>query len=159
MVCGITCLVSLIMIFAMVYMMSAIQSSGIAKKYQAQLPPDLQDVYKKIADERARIYYFGYSLGFVLAAVIIIYNVRILKTKLPVATMVCLAVVVSFLTSYFYYILTPKTAWMLENVKSPDQTEAWLKMYRGMQVYYHLGIVLGTVAVGAFALSFRCSLK
>lgn len=159
MVCGITCLVSLIMIFAMVYMMSSIQSSGISQKYQAQLPPDLQGVYKKIADERARIYYFGYSLGFVLAAVIIIYNVRILKNKLPVTTMVCLAVVVSFLTSYFYYILTPKTAWMLENVKSPDQTEAWLKMYRGMQVYYHSGIVLGTVAVGAFALSFRCSLK
>jgi hypothetical protein len=159
MVCGITCLVSLIMVFAMVYMMSAIQSSGIAQKYQAQLPPDLQDVYKKIADERARIYYFGYSLGFVLAAVIIIYNVRVIKNKLPVATMVCLAVVVSFLTSYFYYILTPKTAWMLESIKSPDQTEAWLKMYRGMQVYYHSGIVLGTVAVGVFALSFRCSLK
>jgi hypothetical protein len=147
------------MIFAMVYMMSAIRSSGIAQKYQAQLSPDLQDVYKKIADERARIYYFGYSLGFVLAAVIIIYNVRILKNKLPVVTMVCLAVVVSFLTSYFYYILTPKTAWMLESIKSSDQTEAWLKMYRGMQVYYHSGIILGTIAVGIFALSFRCSLK
>jgi hypothetical protein len=140
-------------------MMSATQSSGIIQKYQAQLPPDLQEIYKKIVDERARIYYFGYSLGFVLAAVIIIYNVRVIKNKLSVTSTVCLAVVVSFLTSYFYYILTPKTAWMLESIKSPDQTEAWLKMYRGMQVYYHSGIVLGTLAVGVFALSFRCSLK
>lgn len=157
-VCGITCLVSFVLVFAMIYMMNATQASGIVQKYQAQLPPDLQELYRKIADERARIYYFGYSLGFVLAAIIITYNVRIMKNKLPVTSMVCVAVVVSFLTSYFYYILSPKTAWMLESIKTPDQTAAWLQMYRGMQVYYHSGIVLGTAAVGVFALSFRCSL-
>jgi len=30
-------------------------------------------------------------------------------------------------------------------------------MYRGMQVYYHTGLVLGIIAIGIFAYAFRCN--
>ena len=44
---------------------------------------------------------------------------------------------------------------MLDYIKTPEQTKAWLQMYRGMQVYYHSGLVLGIIAVGVFAFAFR----
>jgi hypothetical protein len=44
---------------------------------------------------------------------------------------------------------------MLNHITTPEQTQAWLEMYRGMQVYYHTGLVLGLAAVGVFAYSFR----
>ena len=70
--------------------------------------------------------------------------------------MVCLVLATSFITNYFYYILSPKKNWMLNYIKTPEQTKAWLVMYRKMQVYYHTGLVLGIIAIGIFAYAFRC---
>ena len=70
-------------------------------------------------------------------------------------SMICLVLAISFITNYFYYILSPKKKWMLNYIETPDQTKLWLQMYRGMQVYYHTGLVLGIIAVGIFALAFR----
>ena len=98
----------------------------------------------------------GYILGFILALIIIFYNVEIKKDKMTIVSMVCLVVAVSFLTNYFYYILSPKSKWLLEHMKTPEENKAWLKMYRGMQLYYHGGLFLGVIAVGIFAFAFRC---
>jgi hypothetical protein len=70
--------------------------------------------------------------------------------------MVCLVIAVSFTTNYFYYMLSPKSKWMLNEIKTEEQTKAWLVMYRHMQVYYHTSFVLGIIGTGLFAYSFRC---
>ena len=74
---------------------------------------------------------------------------------LSTTSMVCLVLATSFITNFFYYILSRKKNWMLNSIDTPEQTKAWLKMYRGMQVYYHTGLVLGIIAVGFFAHAFR----
>jgi len=130
--------------------------SQIMQKYREQLPESLQNTYREIVNERTKINYFGYLLGFILSIVIIIYNTRIAKNKMGNLGMVCLVVAVSFTVNYFYYILSPKSKWMLNEVKTEEQTKAWLEMYRHMQVYYHTGFVLGIIGVGLFAYAFRC---
>ena len=130
--------------------------SQIMQKYREQLPESLQNTYREIVNERTKINYFGYLLGFILSIVIIIYNTRIAKNKMGNLGMVCLVIAVSFTVNYFYYILSPKSKWMLNEVKTEEQTKAWLEMYRHMQVYYHTGFVLGIIGVGLFAYAFRC---
>ena len=157
--CSISCLFALIFIVSMIYMHNSASKSSTMQNYQKQLPVDLQNLYKKIVKERLGIYYFGYVLGFILSGIIIFYNYSIRKGKsggLSTASIVCIVIAVSFVTNYFYYILSPKTNWMLEHIKGEDQTKAWLKMYRAMQVYYHSGLVLGIIAVAFFAVAFRC---
>ena len=154
--CGITCGISSIFIISMVYMNYAMMDSQIMQKYKNQLPEKLQKTYREIVTERTKIHYFGYFLGFLLSVVIIIYNTRISKNKMDNLGMVCLVVAVSSLTNYFYYILSPKSKWMLNEVKTEEQTKAWLTMYRHMQVYYHTGFVLGIIGMGLFAYAFRC---
>ena len=154
--CGITCGISSIFIISMVYMNYAMMDSQIMQKYKNQLPEELQKTYREIVTERTKIHYFGYFLGFLLSVVIIIYNTRISKNKMDNLGMVCLVVAVSSLTNYFYYILSQKSKWMLNEVKTEEQTKAWLTMYRHMQVYYHTGFVLGIIGMGLFAYAFRC---
>lgn len=156
--CGVSCLVSVFFVISMVYMMMATSYSGIIQNYYNQLTPELKTVYRNIVDERRRNYFFGYILGFLLAIFVIIYNTRFRKIPLSTTSMVCLVVSISFFVNYFYYVLSPKSDWMLDHIKTPEQTKAWLEMYKGMQLYYHTGLVLGLIGVGSFAYAFRCRL-
>jgi len=126
-------------------------------KYKEQQPESLQLIYSKIVKERTQIFYTGYSLGLFLALVLIFYNTQVIKKRMGWQSMVCITVFIAFLTNYFYYILTPKTDWMLNHIHSQDQIQAWLEMYRNMQVYYHGSLVLGIIAVGLIAFAFRCA--
>jgi ABC-type Fe3+-siderophore transport system permease subunit len=153
--CGISCGVSAVFLIGMIYMNYATYQSNIIVNYQAQLPEKLRKTYSNIVDERTRIYYFGYILGFLLSLIIIFYNVQIKKDRFSPLALVSMVVAISFVTNYFYYTLSPKSDWMLNHITTPDQNKAWLAMYRGMQVYYHSGLVLGLFAVGTFAFAFR----
>lgn len=154
--CSITCLFSAVFIIAMIFMTNSMSTNQTIKTYENQLSPELKQTYNDICEERTRIFYFGYILGFALAIVIIAYNTQIKNNKMSWQSMVCLTVSVAFITNYFYYILTPKTKWMLDSIDTNDEARAWLKMYKSMQTYYHGGLAFGVIAIGLFAFAFRC---
>jgi len=159
--CSGTCLLATALIIAMIYFQNATTKSKIVQEYKKQLPSNLQNLYEKLSTERLHINYYGYTLGLVLSLIIILYNYNLTKNnKLQLSktntSLVCLVIVVSFFTSYFYYILSPKSTYMLDHINSPEQTKAWLAMYREMQYNYHMGFVIGVVAVGVLAYAFRC---
>ena len=153
--CAISCSISAVFIIGMIYMNYSVANSQIILKYKSQLPENLQKIYEQITNERTSIYYQGYVIGFILSLFIILGNVYSEHKMLSTTSMVCLVLATSFITNYFYYILSPKKNWMLSYIKTPDQTKAWLQMYRRMQVYYHTGLVLGIIAVVIFAHAFR----
>jgi uncharacterized membrane protein YkgB len=140
----------------MIYFYNATSKSEVVKQYKTRLPKDLQIRYENISRERMMISYYGYGLGVLLSLVIIFYNKKMKGKLLSNASLVCIVLSVSFFTNYFYYMLSPKTDWMLNHVKNPEETKAWLQMYREMQFNYHLGLVLGIIAVGVLAFAFRC---
>ena len=154
--CSATCLVATALIISMIYFQNATIKSKVVQMYKEQLPANLQIRYDKISGERLRIYYYGYILGLILSLIIIMYNYSLKRNQLTNMNIVCIVIVVSFFTNYFYYILSPKSDWMLNHINSPEQTKAWLTMYRSMQVNYHMGLVIGIVAVGVLAFAFRC---
>jgi len=153
--CAITCFLAAVIVVAMISMTVMINHDSFIKNYKNQLPDDIKKTYDEIVAERGAIYYTGYLLGFVLSVFLILFNVYGMKKKMPLSAMVCLAVVVSTLVSYFYYILSPKTKYMVSILKTQEQREAWLKIYKSMQFYFHSSYALGAVAVGVFAYAFR----
>lgn len=156
MICKTSCFISLLFIIAMIYTTNATSNNHVISNYKNQLPPNLQEKYEQITNERKKIYFEGYILGFILAILVIMMNIYLLNKKMSSSTMICIVISISFITNYFYYMLHPKTDWMLNHIKSPEQTNAWLIMYRNMQYYYHMGFVLGIIAVGILAYAFRC---
>jgi len=156
MACSISCMISAIFIIGMIYFYNRTDKSEIVKHYKNMLPIDLQKRYEKISKERMTISYYGYGLGVILSLFIIFYNLKIKHVKLNTLSLVCTVVATCFLTNYFYYILSPKSDWMLNHTTNQEQVKAWLLMYREMSYNYHAGLALGIVAVGIFAFAFRC---
>ena len=152
MACRITCMISAVFIIGMIYFYNMTDKSQIVKQYKKQLSPELQKRYEKITKERMIISYYGYGLGLLLSLFVIFY----LKQKKRTFSLVCTVMATCFLTNYFYYMLSPKSDWMLNHIDSPEEVKAWLKMYREMSYNYHMGIVLGIIGVGIFAFAFRC---
>jgi len=154
MVCSISCSISLVFIIGMIYFYNATSKNETVMQYRNKLNQHQRQTYDKIAKERLHISIKGYSLGFLLSLLIILYNYQ--NKKIKPASVICLVLATSFLTNYFYYMLSPKSDWMLNHVESREQTQAWLKMYRLMQYYYHAGLALGIIGIGIFAYAFRC---
>ena len=154
--CSITCILAAMIIISMIYFQNATSKSKIVQEYKKQLPSNLQILYDKISAERMRINYYGYTLGLILSIIIIVYNYSQKRNKLTTTSLVCLVIVVSFFTNYFYYILSPKSTYMLDHINSPEQTKAWLTMYKEMQYNYHFGMFIGIIGVGVLAFAFRC---
>jgi uncharacterized protein YacL len=155
--CTFTCVISFVIVVAMVIMSIMVSNDKFVQSYRSNLPADIRKEYDRIVAERRQIFFTGYLIGFIISVFVIIVNVNVLKKKMPVTLMVCLAVVVSTVVNYFYYMLSPKSNHMIGLLKTDKQREDWLKIYKSMQYYYHASFVLGAVAVGVFAFAFRGS--
>jgi len=156
MACAVSCMISAIFIIGMIYFYNMTNKSKIVKQYKDTLPMYLQNKYDQISEERKMIGFQGYGLGILISLFIIFYNLKIKGQRLSSLPLVCIVVATAFLTNYFYYILSPKSEWMLNYLKDEAEIKAWLVMYREMQFNYHMGLVLGIIAVGIFAFAFRC---
>jgi hypothetical protein len=149
-------MISAVFVIGMIYFYHMTDKSAIVKHYKEMLSPELQKRYEKISQERRAISYYGYGLGLIFSLCLIFYYLQIKKVKMSASALVCMATATTFLTNYFYYMLSPKTDWMLNHMNKQEEVNAWLQMYRGMQYNYHMGMALGIVAVGIFASAFRC---
>ena len=156
MACAVSCMISAVFVIGMIYFYNLTDKSEIVKHYKSSLSSDLQKRYEKISNERAYISYQGYALGLILSLGIIFYNLKIKGAKMNTTALVCTVVATAFLTNYFYYILSPKSDWMLDHLQNKEEIKAWLLMYREMQFNYHMGLLLGIIAVGFLAFAFRC---
>ena len=156
MACAISCMISAVFVIGMIYFYNLTDKSEVVKYYKSSLSSDLQKRYDKITNERANISYQGYALGVILSLGIIFYNLKMKGSKMNTSALVCTVVATAFVTNYFYYILSPKSDWMLNHMNNKEEIKAWLLMYREMQFNYHMGLVLGIIGVGILAFAFRC---
>ena len=154
--CTISCMISAVFIIGMIYFYNMTNKSEIVKHYKEKLPSDLQKRYENISEERKKISIHGYILGLVFSLFIIFYNVKLKGQRLNTISLVCTVMATCFLTNYFYYMLSPKSDWMLNHINNPEQVKAWLQMYREMSYNYHAGLALGIIGVGILAFAFRC---
>jgi uncharacterized membrane protein YkgB len=156
MACTLSCSISAVFIIGMIYFYNMTGKSEIVKHYKATLSSDLQKRYDKISQERLMIGYQGYALGVILSLGIIFYNLKFKNAKMSNTALVCTVIATTFVTNYFYYMLHPKSDWMLNHLQNKEEIRAWLQMYREMQYNYHMGLTLGIIAVGILAFAFRC---
>lgn len=154
--CTISCMISAVFIIGMIYFYNMTNKSEIVKYYKEKLPSDLQKRYETISEERKKISIHGYILGLVFSLFIIFYNLNLKGKRLNTTSLVCTVMATCFLTNYFYYMLSPKSDWMLNHINNPEQVKAWLQMYREMSYNYHAGLALGIIGVGILAFAFRC---
>lgn len=149
MVCTITCSISSVFLFGMFYMTYAIDKCVVTRKFVESLSNEQRERYYHIVNKRRKIYLSGFLIGILLS----IYAVSTMYQRDPSTSKLsalCMTGAITFFTSYFYYILYPKPQLMILELDDKKQREEWVKVYKKMQYTYHMGMLLGLIAVVGF---------
>lgn len=108
---------------------------------RSTLSEELATIYDGIAAERRNHYIQGLILGLILAYVVVMYT----KTANRFHR-VSLFFAVTLMTTVVYYTAMPKSDYMLNHLKTPEQNKAWLEIYNTMKSRYFYGFLLGVAA-------------
>jgi uncharacterized protein YacL len=118
----------------------------MSKKYinrlKRKLSPELAEIYCDIARERRDIYFQGLILGLIIA-ILLLY---ILETK-NTFHRITFALATTIIISIVYYLLMPKSDYMLNHLNTVEQNKAWLKVYKSMRYRYLFGFIFGSISV------------
>jgi len=156
MICGTTCIIALVFLIANIYTILSCSNNKKDKiEFLNVLSSEQKNTYEKLINERKNIYYMGYIVGILLSILILFIMKKILKIRFNNISLVCLVGSIVFVTNYLFYILYPKSDYMLLHLTDKRQITEWLKIYRKMQFKFHLGFVLGIIAVMIFCISLR----
>jgi hypothetical protein len=121
------------------------------------LSQDKIERYESIINERRTIYLKGYGLGLILAFIsLFLYEKFGWNDKKKGLNKVCFIGGITLLVNYFYYMLSPKTDYMILHLNKENQRKEWLKINKTMQFKYHIGLLLGIIASMVLAYAVKC---
>lgn len=160
MFCKGTCLIAIVFFIANIYTILSCTNDNYKQEFKNTLSIHQKAIYEKIIDERKRIYYMGYGLGILLSFLVTYLCKYIIilpdkKTKISNISVVCLVGTITFVTNYLFYILYPKSDYMLLHLNDKVQISGWLKIYKHMQVKFHMGFVFGIIAIMIMSYTYK----
>jgi len=165
--CAYSCGIAATLIAGMAYCTYMGNRTKLVQDYMQTLTEDQKQIYAKIVEERRGIYLRGFGWGLLLSAILLGIHHQYLTMSRTV--LLCNVAAITLATNYFYYMLSPKSDWMVLHFKNDNNDNNhsdaanndaanndaanndaanndaanWLRVYRGMQVNYHVGLVLG----------------
>ena len=155
MFCITTCGISLVLVISTIYMTLTIDKQATMKKFTDTLDSNQKKIYEKIVEERKTISMNGYAIGLGLSLLAIFLNIR-MKYTTNIITVACITAMVTLITQTFYYLLSPKTDWMVYHLKTDKQKKEWVECYKTMSRGYHTGLAVGIISVIVMSYAFRC---
>ena len=106
-----------------------------------KLSPELATKYDTIVKERTALYIQGLLIGMLLAYIILLnYNITNRFHRIS------LFFGITLFSTALYYLLMPKSDYMLNHLKTKEENQAWLSVYKTMNYRYLIGFVLGALA-------------
>ena len=144
--CMVYCSVAIMFLVATIYLMLTTNRSKEIDDLYAVMNEKQSQHFELIVKERRDISMKGYLLGLVLAFILLFITKGSKTVKWSSTGSVCMVGAITLATNYFYYILHPKSDYMILHLEEESQRLIWLKVYRNMQVKYHIGLVLGIIA-------------
>jgi len=122
---------------------------GETDRLKRVLQPEQVLVYQGIVRERRNLYIQGLVLGLLTA----FFAQNYLRVR-NMFHSVCLFLAVTLFVTVMYYTIAPKSDFMLRHLKTPEEVEAWLDVYKNMKYRYIFGFVLGAFSSVAFSRMF-----
>ena len=134
-----SCTVASGLFASMLYLSFHPEKDDVLQAFMDTLNGKQKKLYIKIKNERAQIYFLGLIVSL-LIGFIYLNNTRKSDTRTCVFVSMVLGITILF------YLLYPKSTYMVRHLTSQKQTDAWLQVYRFMQYNHYLGMVLGGLA-------------
>lgn len=137
----------------------SMQAERRGSPFKASLTAPQAQKYEEIVAMRRRLANHGFLLGALLALGYVLYQKFISGTEggASAATLICNAVAITLATTYFYYVLSPKSDWMIRYLNPTatvatnggaqiSQTDLYLEKKRAYQLRWTGGLLLGGAA-------------
>ena len=141
--CSLSCAIAVAFVIATI--VCIFSDKNMKYKLFRYLNPQEREIYEQIVIQRRNIYLQGLLLGIIISLLYIYFC----KPQDNYQTL-CVAIALTFSINYFYYILYPKKKYMLQYLDTKKENQAWLQIYRNMQLRFHLGFLFGLLACGFF---------
>ena len=130
------CFLGFTLLFSSIYMMF-LKDETKFYKFMNTLNDKQKNIYKRVINERLRIYLTGMVLGLCLAFLYQYYS----KSK-----NVCIFLVIIFATKLIFYRAYPKSTYMLYHLDRKDQVDAWTDIYVYMKTNWMKSLGLGALS-------------
>ncbi len=118
-------------------------------KMKQVLSKELADKYEDIIEERRNHYLLGLAFGTLVAYFFFQSFPLIKNTFMKITSFFTVALTIAVV----FYMLMPKSDYMLNHLKTEKQNKVWLEIYKTMKHRYFFGFALGAVAIIPFAQS------
>jgi len=141
-ICGTACFVAVVFALSTL-LFPLLLNRGIVGGYRSRLPPAAQVALKAATKERATLAFQGLVLGMIIGAAAVLFS-----GKMGKAMGVCVLASVAFVVQFLYYMLSPKSVWVVKHLRSAEQRKDWLRVYREYQKAYYGSIAIGVVGAG-----------
>ena len=138
--CQISCYIVIVLTTAMLYLKLFSNKNNIVSAFEKSLPSELQSKYQQLAEERKNIHIKGMIYGLVLAF-ILLFLLKNIKNR------VCFVLAIMLIFSHLYYILVPKSDYIILYLNDYHDRNRWLAVYKHMQNNYYFGIIIGLIIV------------
>ena len=136
--CTMIAFLTLVIIVSKLVFMIRVANNKALLKYDYDSQPELREKYLKIVDERRSIYQRGIIFGFIFSLIPIFYF-KTLKCKI-------FGVIVTIYTvSTFFYLLSPKSDYMVYHLDKKEDRVKWITTYKFMQNNCHSGLLIGII--------------
>ena len=145
--CTVSCILAGAFIAASIFVCFRVDKKMLSNPLMKLLNRENQTRYMRLTNERRTIYLKGFALGFVVSVISLVLLNKNKMFKLTKLTNICFILSISFSINYFFYILHPKSDYMVNHLQTQEERSTWLKIYRTMQFNYHLGFVLGLIGM------------
>jgi uncharacterized protein YacL len=139
--CYLASLVGVGLLGASLYTMTVTKAE--MNKLSSLLSPEVAAIYQKIAKERMMHYLIGLLLGALIAYFVVTYFTKSIR-NMYYRMMIYVSIV--FITTVLFYLLMPKSDYMLNHLTTEKQIQAWLSIYKTMKSRYLIGFILGCIA-------------
>ena len=111
------------------------------------LSPELASKYDTIVKERTLHYIQGLLIGMIIAYFVLGFVMKNPNRFYRISAFFG----ITLFTTALYYLLMPKSDYMLNHLKGSKENKAWLSVYKTMKYRYLIGFVLGALAAIPFA--------
>lgn len=138
--CKLFCSIAIVFMFAMIYLKLFSNKRQVINEFEKHLSNELQQKYKNIALERRNIYMYGMLFGLIIGLLLLF----IIPIKNNINKL-CLVLASSFILAIIYYILYPKSDYIILYLNNYDDRKRWLDVYKYMQTNYYIGIIIGII--------------
>ena len=121
MLCRTTCFVAVVFLIANLYVTFTADKSNLKDGLYKTLDAENIARYESIIKERRNNYLQGYGLGLIVSLILLVF---MNKRKIGNVGIVCLVGGVTLTVNYLYYMLKPKTDYMVLHLDKEEQRQA-----------------------------------